>query len=196
MFFIVEKHDIVIIGGGIAGLSLGKFLAEEGMDFVLLEEHKDFFMKACGEGMGTKIDDYYFFDLYESKKGIEREINECIISTKYGKISLETNLLTINKKEVEKELANQAIKKGANIRMNEKVISIKKDGNFILEPQRIETKIIIGADGSFSLVKNYLGIKKPKFAIGASGISKEIERDKDKFYLDLNVRYGYSWFFP
>ena len=38
----MERHDVAIIGGGIAGLTLAKFLAEYGIDFVLLEEHKDF----------------------------------------------------------------------------------------------------------------------------------------------------------
>ena len=193
----MEKHDIAIIGGGIAGLTLAKFLAEEGMDFILFEEHNDFFMKACGEGIGIKLGEFNFFDLYESKRGIEREVNECIISTKYGKISLPAILLTINKKEIEKELANQAIKKGADIRIGEKVNSIEKGNNFILNPQKIEFKIVVGGDGAFSIVRKYLGIKNPKFAIGASALIKEIGRDMDKFYIEIGrdiVGYGYACF--
>lgn len=46
----MEKVDVAIVGGGIAGLTLAKFLSEEGINFILFEGHDDFFKKACGEG--------------------------------------------------------------------------------------------------------------------------------------------------
>ena len=195
----MEKHDVVIVGGGLAGLSLSKFLAEKGVDFVLLEEHDDFHKKACGEGIGTKINEYRFMDLYDSKKGIEREINEIVIQTKYGKSKIPAPLLMIDKKTVEREFSDQARKKGADIRLNEKVKSIKNDGLYLLEPQKIQAKIIVGADGVFSIVRNFIGVKPPHSAIGVSGICKDIDRDRDCCYLDYNkdiIKYGYIWYFP
>lgn len=195
----MEKHDVAILGGGLAGLSTAKFLAEAGIDFVLLEEHDDFHMKACGEGLGTKIGEYSLSDLYGSKKGIEREINEISIQTKYGEATISSPGLIINKKAVEKEFADQAIKQGADIRMNEKVKAIEKRDHFVLKPQNIDAKILIGADGVFSIVRKYTGQSTPPCAIGASGISQNIERDMDKCYLIFNydiVKYGYAWFFP
>jgi len=195
----LEKHDIVIIGGGLAGLSLSKFLAERGLDFVLLEEHDGFHKKACGEGIGTKINEYKFSELYEGKKGIEREINKIVIQTKYGKSIIPATLLMINKKAVEKEFADQAVHKGADIRLNEKVKRIEKADSFIIEPQKIKANIVVGADGVFSMVRNFMGIKPPNYAIGVSGICKDIERDRDCCYLDYNkdiIKCGYVWFFP
>lgn len=195
----MEKHDVAILGGGLAGLSTAKFLAEAGIDFVLLEEHDDFHMKACGEGIGTKLDEYNLSDLYGCKKGIEREVNEISIKTKSGEAIISFPLLIINKKAVEKEFANQAIKLGADIRMNEKVKAIEKYDHFVLKPQNIEAKILIGADGVFSKVRKYTGQSTPTCAIGASGISQNIERDMDKCYIIFNydiVKYGYAWFFP
>ena len=195
----MERHDVVIIGGGIAGLTLAKFLAEYGIDFVLLEEHKDFFMKACGEGIISRLMDYNFFDLYESKIGIEKRINEAIIYTKYGKLNLFIPVLMTNKKEIERELARQAIKKGADIRMNEKVKKIEKREKVIIMPQNIEAKLIVGADGLFSLTRKYIGIKQPRYAIAAETLIKEIDLDKNKIHVEFKkdvVKYGYSWFFP
>ena len=195
----MEKHDVVIIGGGIAGLTLAKFLAEYGIDFVLLEEHKDFFMKACGEGIIPYMMGYNFFDLYESKVGIERMINEAIIYTKYGNLNLHIPVLMTNKKEIEGEIAKQAIKKGADIRMDEKVKKIEKGRNVIIMPQNIEAKLIVGADGFFSQTRKYIGIKQPKYAIAVEGLSDDINLDENKIHVEFKkdvVRYGYSWFFP
>jgi flavin-dependent dehydrogenase len=195
----MEKHDVAIIGGGLAGLSTAKFLAEAGIDFVLLEEHHDFYMKACGEGIGIRIGDYRLSDLYGSKRGIEREVRGICAQTKYGDITIPAPLLIINKREMEKEFADQAIKRGANIRMNERVKVIEKHENFIIKPQNIEAKILVGADGVFSIVRKFTGQSTPKCAIGVSGISQNIDRDMDYCYMILNndlIKYGYAWFFP
>jgi len=195
----VEKHDVVIIGGGIAGLTLAKFLAEYGIDFVLLEEHNGFFKKACGEGVTRYIMEYDFFDLYESRVGIEKEIYETIIYTKYGEISLYMPVLMTDKKKIEEELANQAIKRGADIRMGEKVIKIDRGNNFILKPQNIEAKLVVGADGFFSITRKLIGKKDLKYAIAVEGLSENIDKDNNKIHVEFKksiVKYGYSWYFP
>jgi len=128
----VEKWDVAIVGGGIAGLSLAKFLAEKGIPFILFEEHTEFFRKPCGEGIVPKILGYDFYEMYGSKRGIEREVWETRIYTKYGSINLEMPLAISDKKTVEEELAKQARKQG-EIRMGEKVEKIY-DG-IILPPK-------------------------------------------------------------
>jgi len=195
----VEKHDVVIIGGGIAGLTLSKFLAEYGIDFVLLEEHNDFFKKACGEGITRFIAGYDFFDLYESKAGIEKYIEETYIYTKYGILQLYMPVLMTSKRTIEKEIARQAMKRGADIRMNERVEKIEWNGKFILQPQNIEAKFLVGADGFFSITRKFLGKGKLRYAIAAEGLSNEIELDDEKIHVEMKksvVKYGYSWFFP
>jgi len=195
----VEKHDVAIIGGGIAGLTLAKFLAEQGIDFVLLEEHNGFFKKACGEGITRFVGGYDFFDLYESHAGIEKSIDETNIYTKYGVLRLYMPVLMTDKEKIESELARQAIKRGADIRMNEKVAKIEKGENFILHPQNIEAKLLVGADGLFSITRKFLGLKKLRYAVAVEGLSNEIELDVDKIHVEMKksvVKYGYSWFFP
>ena len=90
----MEKCDVAIIGGGIAGLSLGKFLAERGIPFILFEEHNEFFKKACGEGFILKTCGYNFYDLYGEKKGIEKRIDESHIHTRYGEVQLCVPIVT------------------------------------------------------------------------------------------------------
>jgi len=111
----IKKTDVIIVGGGIAGLTLAKFLAEEGIDFILFEEHDDFFQKACGEAIHLELADYNFFDLYGSKLGIEREIYNTIMSTRYGKANLYMPMIMGNKYLIEKEFAHQITKYGGII---------------------------------------------------------------------------------
>ena len=191
----MEKVDVAIVGGGIAGLTLGKFLGEKGIPFILLEEHEEFFKKACGEGIIGYTIGYNFYGLYESKKGIEKEIWETIIHTKYGEIPLEMPVIMTNKREVEEEIFNQA-KKYGKIRMGEKVEKIESG---ILFPHSIKPKIIVGADGVFSIVRDYMGIKKPKCGIAVESISENVDLDNEKCHVFIRkdvVRYGYAWYFP
>lgn len=197
---IEEKTDILIIGGGIAGLTLAKYLAEDGIDFILVEKNKEFFKKACGEGITVKLAGYNFFDLYESKKGIERITDSTIVYTKYGKISMDIPNIVCNKQKVEEELAYQAEKRGGTIRRNSKVSQIKRHGErFIALPQNIGCKIVVGADGVNSLVRKYLNLPKPNCGIGVYGITENIDKSSDNCHIEFIkgvIPHGYSWFFP
>jgi len=196
----VERHDIAIIGGGIAGLTLSKFLAEYGMDFVLLEEHDGFFKKACGEGITPYIFGYNFFDIYESNAGIERRLNITNIHTRYGDLKLYMPVLMTDKEKIEGELARQARKRGADIRMGEKVKNIRRDGDeFLIEPHGIIAKLLVGADGFFSMVRKLAGIKQPDYAVGVETLVENIDMNRDEVHIEYRndvIKYGYSWFFP
>ncbi len=192
----MEKSDVLIVGGGVAGLTVAKFLAEEGVDYILLEEHDDFFKKACGEGVTPVLGDYTFFDLYESKKGIENVAEGSIISTKYGVMEYPLPNIICDKREMEAELARQATKKGGEIRMNTRCEDIAENVAF---PQEIKFKICVGADGIHSFIRKKLGIKNPDIGVGMCGITKDIDKERNKCYIEFKkevIPYGYSWYFP
>jgi hypothetical protein len=60
---------------------VGKFLAEKGIPFVVLEEHDSFYMKPCGKGFIRNTAGGDFYELYGSKKRICKEIWETVIHT-------------------------------------------------------------------------------------------------------------------
>ncbi len=82
-----DQREIAIIGGGPAGLTLAKFLAEESVDFVLMEEDASFYGKPCGEGITPALAGYDFFDLYGSRRGVERITEEYLVRMARGELA-------------------------------------------------------------------------------------------------------------
>lgn len=195
-----ETVDIVIVGGGIAGLTLAKFLAEEGVNFILLEEHSDYFQKPCGEGVYPELVGYTFYEFYGSKVGIERIIHETLISTKYGDIILKMPVLMSNKYLIEREIARQVTQKGGNIVLNSRVNGIKSVGDYVaIFPQNIRGKIIVGADGINSIVRKFIGVPRPSIGIASCGTCSYLKKSSDQCHIEVKKEvtpWGFSWFFP
>jgi digeranylgeranylglycerophospholipid reductase len=196
---VLEKREIVIVGGGVAGLSLARSLAEKGVDFTLLEEHPKFYMKVCGEGVST---DHRFsiHDLYRSSVGFENKIIGAVLHFPYSKIVKHTGAgYTINKEAFEVELNRQVEVLGGEVRMGERVTALERKGNSILvHPQEILCRCIIGCDGVFSIVRRFFKQSLGRVAFALSG---EVEKDDEdhviKFFFDRQiVPGGYAWSFP
>jgi flavin-dependent dehydrogenase len=190
-------EDVVIIGAGIAGLFTARFLSENGISPLVIEEHEELGMKPCGEGVqDKKVAGYHFLDLYGSRKGIERylEFGEFWLPY-FGSVLLHYPLYTIDKKTVEYYLLKKAKRGGARFVFGKKVQSLKRIKNGIeLLPQEIRGKIVVGADGFNSVPRKFIGEKIKEFGFGISG-SLDGETNEDEYKVFLMVQ-GYSWIFP
>lgn len=191
---------MAILGGGIAGLTLAKWLAEEDVDFVLLEEHRDFFHKACGEGFYERIGPFTFADLYESSRGIERRLEETVIHTPYGRLTVQLPVLMADKQAVEEELARQVQARGGIIRREEKVEALERRGRAtVLWPQGIRSRVVIGADGTRSLVRRHLGLPPLHLGIAAATRCPSVDMSDQVLHVEFKrsvVPCGYAWYFP
>lgn len=208
------KYDIAIVGAGPAGSTAAKFICDKGYKVALIDKSKFPRDKPCGGGLTAHV-------LKRFKNIIS---DDMIDSYSYGGTTFSHSLkyqikFTNNepvttmtlRKNFDYGLVKIAIRAGAKLIEDEKVIDIKidKDKTTIVTDKgtTIDSDIIIGADGVWSLVAKKIGLRKKNNPIGLC-VFEEYELDKemlDKYFGELRLGYihskfdnlnGYGWVFP
>ena len=156
----MEKHEVVIVGAGPAGLTAAKVLAEAGKDVVVLDKlSKDKIGdKVCFGGIFPNAMDLVPKSLFKGKS------SEVLIHTPKEEflITLDTrpycNL--VSRHELGQYQLKEAKKEGANIEGNSKVTAINLKENSITasDGMTLGYKYLIGADGATSIVRKSLGL--------------------------------------
>lgn len=160
----MEKHEVVIVGAGPAGLHSAKILAENGKDVLVLEQLSE-------EGIGDKACAGVFTSksvevirpppfIYDIKSG-EWDAVAHIVNKD---IKIKGDVFrspTVNKKKLSQWQLREAKKAGAKILDKSKVIRINKDKNELLvEKEKLfGYDYLLGADGAKSLIRRSLGLK-------------------------------------
>ncbi len=185
--------EIVIVGAGPGGLAAAKMLAEAGKDVLVLEKNEIPGLKVCAGGL-TNLELSYGIP----KSILERQFNRVLLNLEGTEVSLKDSgkiMCTVRRTNLGKFQAKQAQKAGAEIRYNAKVTEISK--NFVkVGKEKIPFKFLIGADGSASIVREYLGLKSNKWAIC---MEYEVKgRFKDLEFIFNRKLFGslFAWIFP
>ena len=194
-YYNMKKYDVVIVGAGIAGLECAKNLATSGLTVLIVEKSHQIQRKVCAEGIITNDLDYIPKDLinfdFQNVEVFYKDKN-VIFPDKGGIIS------SVNR---EKLLHHQIdnLKKFSNIifAFGSPVSEIFPDNSLKLKNgERFEFRFLIGADGSISIVRKFLGIPTKKLEIAIQYIIPK-KLDGFKVYLDDNLfGTGYLWIFP
>lgn len=211
-------EDVVIVGGGPAGLTAAKTLAESGISPLLLEASPEFGHKACGELMAENL--YGFSVSNFLTKGVVERVHEeiairfydetFVVSRRGGrglisKLRIPTRLLFINRKKFERGLAAKARASGATIKMGVRVFKIERGSDFLVINDEIRTKLLVGADGALSIVRRFLGLEPRDLAFAMSGRVKINSLAEEWRNLELPMLIvdpgkiadrGYGWIFP
>ncbi|MEM0358386.1 MAG: FAD-dependent monooxygenase, partial [Candidatus Hadarchaeales archaeon] len=199
-------EEVVIVGGGPAGLTAALSLLEEGISPLVLERSTEFGHKACGELMAERL---YGFDVGELVKGAVEKVHESLTVRFHGKElrfsgvrapgwRSEFRFLFINRKKWEEKLAKKVRREGGEIRREKVHLLEREEGNMLLNGE-LRTKMVIGADGALSLVRNFLGgkVRHFGFAVGKRVEMERVSEAEPTLIVDpLLTPFGYAWVFP
>jgi geranylgeranyl reductase family protein len=182
------SFDVVVAGGSIAGLFCAREVAKAGHRVLVIEED---FEVGSPEHCGGLVSASGLEDLgiVPSTKTFDSQIQSATLSSPGGKkITLDAkkqNVVVINRREFDKQIAHQAQKNGAEIRVKTSLKEI--NGNeAVTTSGTINCKIIVDARGAFSLVqRDRTGtLQSAQYEIYADWIQKglvEVNFDAQKY---------------
>lgn len=156
--------QVLIIGGGLAGLVNSILLSRAGIEVLLVEKRSYPFHKVCGEYVSNEVVNFLrsisaYPDILEPAT-----INRLMISSISGlggEIELGLGGFGVSRFAFDNFLYQRALKEGAQIRLNTRVINIETgtEGALIQtdKGEQFEAKLVIGAHGKRSRVDHALG---------------------------------------
>jgi digeranylgeranylglycerophospholipid reductase len=200
----MEEWDVIVVGGGPAGLSAAKFSAELGLKVILLEAHSDIrAWKPCGEGTSKTT-----FETagIEPKPGVvSNELNMKVYAPSGKYVEIPMHGYAINKDLFLLELAKKAYLAGAEIRVGERVESVLKENGRVcgvktVKGEILRGKIVVGADGYNSVVAKSSGLDNtteliPTYQYKMVGVELDTHKS-GRIYVGSVAPGGYAWIFP
>lgn len=197
-----QTSNVIVVGGGPAGATAARFLAQHGLEIIMLEKNLSF-RKPCGGGVPTSI----FDELDIPKEKNTRIVHHIrIISPKGEEVLLplkDTQLAFIERGEFDRTLRRLASEQNAHIIEGE-CLGIVPGRKYITVHARINESLtsitaeyVIAADGVTSTVRRMLGLKPQRSLYTASEHIEARHARQCEFWFGSSHAPGfYSWVFP
>ena len=208
----LERADVVVVGGGPAGLIAAREAASAGLDVVLVERDRSIGAPVrCGEGVGSR--GLGEFISPEGASWVARRITRVIFWAPDGtevRVAEGDVGYILDRSRFEPALAAEAGAAGADIRVGTEAVALSRQGDrwrvALCGPRGdldVDARIIIAADGVEALVARWAGLDTRVPARDmescAQYVVSNIAFDPDAIYLHFGHRVapgGYAWIFP
>lgn len=199
-------YDVLIIGAGPAGGQVAKILAVHKVSIALVEQHQTIgYPVHCAGLVSPRV-----FEMFgiQNDQIIQNTIKKAHIHSPGGHILTiggdKIQAYRIDRARFDRYLINEAKKNGVSIFTHEKALSIQKSSkNIDVETSsglHIKSKIIIGADGPYSRVRDVFGFSQPKEllrGIGAQLLDTNLEGSTVEIFVGAKVAPGFfAWIIP
>lgn len=190
----MERWHTVIIGAGPGGLACAETLAKQGISVLVIDKKAEVGPKVCAGGItGSGL----FQEL--PAELIERAFPSQHIVTNLQQVVLTSDLpmvSTVDRGKLGAYMLERAITAGATVRTSAAVSHIAADSITLRSGEAIGFRHLVGADGSISLVRRYLGLPTKRVGVG---VQYHIPTSLPHMEWHLEAHRfgnGYAWIFP
>jgi digeranylgeranylglycerophospholipid reductase len=208
----LEQADVVVVGGGPAGLIAAREAAGAGLDVVLVERDRAIGAPVrCGEGVGSRGLSEFISPAGAS--WVARRITRVIFWAPDGtevRVAEGDVGYILDRSRFEPALAAEAGAEGAEIRVGTEAVALERRAagwRVALRGARgdsgIDARIVIAADGVEALVARWAGldtrVPSRDMESCAQYVVSNIAFDPDAIYLHFGrcvAPGGYAWIFP
>ncbi|MGZ5242308.1 MAG: NAD(P)/FAD-dependent oxidoreductase [Bacteroidia bacterium] len=158
-----DINDVVIIGGGLAGLVSANLLAKAGLKTVLIERKKYPFHRVCGEYVSNETLAFLQQNQLFPSEFNPTKITRLLLSSPKGNIvetALDLGGFGISRYHFDDFLYKQALKNGSGFLLGHKVNEVHFNGDFfdlkVSDGSTLKSKMVIGAFGKRSNIDKEL----------------------------------------
>jgi geranylgeranyl reductase family protein len=196
--------DVLVVGGGPAGLSAARAAASGGARVAVLERSAHPRYKVCGGGLlGWSL----------AAAGIEvpaRDVTRTVRFTRRGRLGFSRGARTplvsmVLRTEFDAALRDSATAAGAVVLERRQVRSVRQDADaataVLADGSTESARVIIGADGSAGVTARHVGVRYDQVDLGLEqewAVPEHIQRRwRGRLLLDWGpVPGSYGWVFP
>ncbi len=202
----MKLFDVIIIGGGLSGLSTAVHLSNKGYSILVLEKSSHKSIIPCAGGMAATMRNFLPIDI---EKAIETEVKRVHFTYEskdkvIAELTGESPFLIVKREVLDNLLIEKAKSQGTFFINSVKVKSLEKNtDSWIIKcnnKNSYESKFLVIADGSDSQWSTFLklGPKRPRYAqtaaIRLNGLGN-LSKNSVRFDFG-SIKYGFSWAFP